>query len=143
MRQDPLAKVREFLQWWAGRHSNPQPDRYERPALTDCATGPEICREVPLRPFAPAEQLPAHSARRLLGQNALECAPVHIEAARGLRDIAAANLVNPLDMLPPHAVGGHRIFRQLWLVLARCHQSIEDLIGIGGLCQIIEGSELD
>ena len=29
-----------FLFWWVRRDSNPRPDRYERPALTNCATDP-------------------------------------------------------------------------------------------------------
>jgi len=42
---------------------------------------------------------------RLLGQNALERAAMHVEAARGLGDVAAAELVDALDVLPAHPIG--------------------------------------
>ena len=34
---------------------------------------------------------------------------MHAQAARGLRDVAVALLVDPLNVFPPHAVGGHRL----------------------------------
>ena len=43
--------------------------------------------------------------RRTLGQDALERAAMHVEAARGLRDVAAAELVDALDVLPTHPIG--------------------------------------
>ena len=46
--------------------------------------------------------------RGALGEDALQRAAVHVEAARGLRDIAIAKLVDALDVLPAHAVGRHR-----------------------------------
>src|SRR5436309_12243367 len=49
------------------------------------------------------------SARRALGEDALQRAAMHVQPARGLRDVAVAHLVNALDMLPAHAVGRHRI----------------------------------
>ena len=62
-------------------------------------------------------------ARRAFGQNALQGAPVHVEPARGLRDVAAAQFVDALDVLPAHAVGRHRIFRRLDRVCRRCASS--------------------
>ena len=54
-----------------------------------------------------------NSARRALGQNALQRAAVHVELARGLRHVALAGFVDALDMLPAHAVGRHRMFGAL------------------------------
>src|SRR2546423_3717148 len=48
--------------------------------------------------------------RRALGQDALQRAAVHVETPRGLRDVAVAQLVDALDVLPAHAIGRHGIF---------------------------------
>src|SRR5260370_10882921 len=75
----------------------------------------------------------------VLAQDALQGAPVHVEAARGLRDVAVALLEDALDMLPAHAVGRHRIAgrrRQLATVRG---QRLLDGIGIGRLGQIVDG----
>ena len=56
--------------------------------------------------------------RRALGQNPLQGAAVHVEPARGFGNVAAAEFVDALDVLPPHAVGRHRIFRRLGLDVA-------------------------
>src|SRR3974390_3226869 len=45
--------------------------------------------------------------RRPLGQDSLQRTPVHAEPPRRLRDIAPAELVDALNMLPAHSVGGH------------------------------------
>src|ERR1700732_5430805 len=74
---------------------------------------------------------------RLFRQNALQRAPVHVETARRLRDIAAAKLVNPLNMLPPHPVGRHWILRKFGLVVAGGPESIENFVGIDRVCPII------
>src|SRR5512145_2200397 len=59
------------------------------------------------------------SARRAFGQDALQGAPVHVEAPRRLADIVAAQFVDALDVLPADAVGAHRVFRRLGLVVGR------------------------
>src|SRR6202047_5445647 len=79
---------------------------------------------------------------RLFRQNALQRAPVHVETARRFRDIAAAKLVNPLNMLPPHPVGRHWIFWEFGRIVAGGHESIENFVGIDWLGQIIESPEL-
>src|SRR5262249_25137640 len=56
------------------------------------------------RPLSAAAALIRCLFRRALGQNPLQRAPVHVEAARSLRDVAVAQLVDTLDMLPAHAV---------------------------------------
>ena len=53
------------------------------------------------------------SARRALGEDALQRAAVHVEAPRRLRHVAVAQLVDALDVLPAHAVGRHRVLRRL------------------------------
>src|SRR5882757_6675575 len=45
----------------------------------------------------------------VLAENELQGAPMHVEAARRLRDVAIALLEDALDMLPAHAVGRHRV----------------------------------
>src|SRR5258707_1209767 len=44
-----------------------------------------------------------------LGENPLQRAAVHVEAPCRFGDIAAAQFIDALDVLPPHAVGRHRI----------------------------------
>ena len=56
------------------------------------------------------------SLGRALGQDALQGATVHVEAAGSLGDVAVAQLIDALDMLPADAVGRHRIFRRRRLV---------------------------
>ena len=59
------------------------------------------------------------SARAALGENPLQGAAVHVQAPRGFGHIVAAQFIDALDMLPAHAVGGHRIFRRLGLAARR------------------------
>ena len=50
---------------------------------------------------------------RVLGQDALQGAAVHLESACGLRDVAITQFEYPLDMLPAHPIGRHRVFGRL------------------------------
>ena len=67
---------------------------------------------------------------------------MHVEPARGFRDIAAAQFVDALDVLPAHAVGRHRIFRRLDLGVVLRQQRGDDVIGVDRLGEIIDGAEL-
>src|SRR5258708_8762005 len=51
-----------------------------------------------------------------LGENPLQRAAVHVEASGRLGDIAAAQFVDALDVLPPPPVGRHRISRRFGLL---------------------------
>src|SRR5712664_3679736 len=79
-------------------------------------------------------------ARRVLAQNALQGAPMHVEAARGLRDIAVALLEDALDMLPAHAIGRHRIARRRRQLAAMRGQRLLDGIGVGRFGEIVDGA---
>ena len=67
---------------------------------------------------------------------------MHVEAARGLRDIAAAELVDALDVLPAHAIGRHRIFRWLDLAAVEGEQRRDHVVGVHRLREIIDRAEL-
>ena len=67
---------------------------------------------------------------------------MHVEAARGFRDIAATQFINTLDVLPPNAIGRHRIFRRLNLYVVQCEQCRHDVVGVDGLGEIIDGAKL-
>ena len=66
--------------------------------------------------------------RRAFGENALQGAAMHGEAARRLGHVAAAQFIDPLDMLPAHAIGRHRVFRKFRLVMGDGHQGVVDLV---------------
>jgi hypothetical protein len=80
--------------------------------------------------------------RRALGEDALQRAPVHVEAARGFRDVPIAQFVNALDMLPADAVGRHWIFRRLDLSAVEREQGRGNIIGVDRLGEIVNGAEL-
>ncbi len=61
------------------------------------------------------------SARSAFRQNALQRAPVHVETSGRLGNVATAEFVDALDMLPPHTIGRHRVFRHLGLVVPQGH----------------------
>src|SRR5580693_4227837 len=81
--------------------------------------------------------------RRAFGENPLQRAPMHVEAARGFRNVTTAQFVNALDVFPTHAIGGHWIFRRLDLSIVDSQQRGGDVIGVDRLRQIINGAELD
>src|SRR5207245_9832879 len=51
--------------------------------------------------------------RRVLRQDTLQGPAVHFEAAGGFRDVAIAQLEDPLDVLPAHPIGRHRVLGRL------------------------------
>ena len=67
---------------------------------------------------------------------------MHVELARGLRNIAAAQFVDALDMLPPHAIRRHRIFRRLGLAAFHRKQGVDHVVGVGGFGELIDRTEL-
>src|SRR5271155_495013 len=75
-------------------------------------TGLQGLRAPPLR----------YSLRRTLGENALECAPMHVELARRFRDVSTARFADALNVLPAHAIGRHRRFASDRTVEATRHQ---------------------
>src|SRR5579864_4482028 len=80
--------------------------------------------------------------RRAFGEDALQGAAMHVEAARGFRNVAAAQFVDTLDVLPAHAVRRHRIFRRLDLSVVEREQRGSDVVGIDRLGEIIDRAEL-
>src|SRR6516165_5906853 len=80
--------------------------------------------------------------RRTLGQDALERAAMHVEAAGGLRDVAAAELVDALDVLPTHPIGRHRIFWRLGSAALEREQRRDNVVGVHRLGEIIDRAEL-
>jgi len=80
-------------------------------------------------------------AWRALGENALQCAAVHVQPAGGFRDIMIAQLEDALDMLPADPVSRHRIFRRGRLVAWR-QKRLDHIIGIGRLGQIVDRAGL-
>jgi hypothetical protein len=56
---------------------------------------------------------PVSAAWGVLAEDALQGAPMHLEAARGFRHVALAQFEDPLDVLPAHPVGRHRVFGRL------------------------------
>src|ERR1700688_2945472 len=79
---------------------------------------------------------------RALGEDALQGTAMHVEAARGFRNVAAAQFVDALDMLPAYAVRRHRIFRRLDLPVVEREQRRGDVVGIDWLGEIIDRAEL-
>ena len=67
---------------------------------------------------------------------------MHVQAPRGLGNVAITQLINALDMLPAHAIRGHRIFRQYRLFLGGRKQGRCNLICVGGFLQIVESAKL-
>jgi hypothetical protein len=75
-------------------------------------------------------------------QDALQRAPVYVEPARGLGDVAAAQLVDALDVLPAHPIGRHRVLRRIGLAAVGREQRIDDVVGVGRLCKVVDRAEL-
>src|SRR5690554_482173 len=59
--------------------------------------------------------------RRTLGEDALEGAAVHVEAAGCLGDVAVAKLIDALNMFPAYTVCRHGVLWRIGLVAA-CRQ---------------------
>ena len=56
---------------------------------------------------------------------------------------ASAQLIDALDVLPPHPAGRHRILGHVGLFSFRSEQGGDHIVGVGRLRQIIEGAEVD
>jgi hypothetical protein len=67
---------------------------------------------------------------------------VHFEAARSLRDVAVAQLEHPLDVLPAHAIGRHRILGRFRGCVLLGKEGAFDRIGVGRLWQIVDRPRL-
>src|SRR3569833_2154643 len=79
---------------------------------------------------------------RALGEDALQGAAMHVEAARGLGDVAITQLIDALDVLPADAIGRHRILGRGRLALASREQRVDHIVGVGGFAEIVDGAEL-
>ena len=66
---------------------------------------------------------------------------MHVEAARGLGDVAAAEFVDALDVLPAHPIGRHRIFRRLGLAALEREQRRDHVVGVHRLGEIVDRAE--
>ena len=70
--------------------------------------------------------------RASFGQDALQGAAVHVQPSCGFRHIAIAQLIDPLDMFPAHAIGAHWIFWRRRQVVIGGQQRIHFFGGVGG-----------
>ena len=68
---------------------------------------------------------------------------MHVEPARRFRNIPAAQFIDALNVLPPHAVCRHRIFRRLDLLVVERKQRRDHVVGIDRLGEIVDGAELN
>src|SRR5579859_3504207 len=82
------------------------------------------------------------AARRVLRQDALQGAAMHLEAPRGLGNVALAQFEDALDMLPAHPVGRHRVFRRLRRLALERQQRALDRVGVGRFWQIVDRARL-
>src|SRR3954451_595620 len=89
-----------------------------------------------------ASWLPPKLSRRALGQNTLQRAAMHVEPPRGLGDVTVAHLIDPLNVLPTHAIGRHRIARRLGLLGAAGKQCRYHIVGVGRFRQVIHRAHL-
>src|SRR5262245_18344719 len=67
---------------------------------------------------------------------------MHVQAPRRLGYIAPAQLVYPLDMLPPNAVRRHRVLRWLRLAPVDCKKRCCNIIRVRRLREIINSAYL-
>ena len=85
----------------------------------------------------------------MLAQNPLQRPAVHFETPRRLGNVAIAQLEDPLNVLPAHPVGRHRILRRLRRDALLGEERAFDRIGIdtgafaSGIltCLILQGEE--
>src|SRR5262249_14324166 len=82
------------------------------------------------------------STRGALGDDTLQRMAMNAQPSCRLRNIAAAELVDALDVLPAHAVIRHRILGELGDLARPGLQRRAYFVGVGGLGQVIDGAEL-
>ena len=80
--------------------------------------------------------------RRPFRQDPLQGAPVHVQPAGGLGNVAVAEFINPLDVLPSNPVGTHRVLGRRRKAVAprkqrRCH-----IVRVGGFREIVRSPDL-
>ena len=80
--------------------------------------------------------------RGALGKFPLQGAAVHVEPARGFRNVAAAQFIDALDVFPAHAVRRHRIFRRPNLLMVDRQERGRDVVGIDRLGEKVHRAEL-
>src|SRR4051794_3904624 len=80
--------------------------------------------------------------RRPLRKNSLEGTAMHVKAPCCLGDVAPAQLVNSLDVLPSHPISRHRVHWGLRLAALAIEQRCHNIVGIHGLGEIVNGAEL-
>ena len=138
-----------MIVWLTPVEARPErPDRGAEGCRRDCdlsrdeRVGMEFSRE--MSPLARASGITQKKELfgSVLSEDALQRAPMHLEAAGGFRNVAVAYFVNALDMLPAHTIGGHRIFRRLDLFVVDGEQGRSDIIGVDRLGEIIHRAKL-
>ena len=82
----------------------------------------------------------AHSSPS--GQNPLQCPPMHIETAGGLRHVAPCGLMNLPDVLQAHMGRRHGMLWRLSFAAQRRKQRGDDVIRIHRFREIVDGAEL-
>src|SRR3569833_376205 len=81
---------------------------------------------------------------RTLLQFALQSAPVHAEASCRGGDVAAVIVQYLLDVFPLETVDRRPLFADSHVdVAVLLREGLEDFVGIGGLAEIMHGTELD
>ena len=105
-----------------------QADPLQKARLLSCHTPDRgLCKADDLYCLAQTQPL----TRAALGQDALQGAAVHVQPSCGFRHIAIAQLIDPLDMFPAHAIGAHWIFWRRWQVVIGGQQRVHNIGGIG------------
>lgn len=68
---------------------------------------------------------------------------MHVELAGRFRHVTLAGFINALNMLPPDTVRGHWRVMLGGHVEPSGHQGGDDIVGVGGFGEVVEGAELD
>ena len=115
------------------RQAGPGDDRGAGPAVAPAERPePPMSRAMPSW-SRPSADRPGASARRPFRQDALQRPAMHVQPPRRFGDVVIAQLVDTLDMLPPHAVGAHRVFRRRGKLFAIGQQRIVMSVASAGL----------
>ena len=67
---------------------------------------------------------------------------MHVKAPCRLGDVAPAQLVNPLDVLPSHPISRHRVHWGFCFAALAIEQRCHDIVGIHRFGEIVNGAEL-